>query len=122
MICYAARDASGATVGLYLPQGQWDYLGWLTAQGFDLDRFTQACDARRGALNAGSVTRPQIPFGAFVMVTTDRLHQLQYRPHVDRANLVQPVFPNQATAAIEKAARYFESSGPDALAWCGWRA
>ncbi|MEL6479028.1 MAG: hypothetical protein AAFR17_17000 [Pseudomonadota bacterium] len=110
-------DSTYALVRLYLPKGQWAYLGWLMSQGFDLDRFTKACDRRRRAL-----TDREISLADFVMMATDRLHQLQYRYHAERTNLAQPVFRHQLIEAIRKTEDYFLHSGTSPMRWCGWRA
>ncbi|MEO1724232.1 MAG: hypothetical protein AAFR84_17740 [Pseudomonadota bacterium] len=73
-------------------------------------------------MNASKAVSINVPFDAFVLVATDRLHQLHYRCHRQRENLVHPVFPHQVTTAIDRTEAFFRRSGPHALRWCGWRA
>lgn len=109
-------DSTQASVALYLPRTQWDYLRWLLAQGFDLDRYIRACDRRRRLLSASDLPK-DVSLADFVSFATTRLERLHYCWHAERTNLVQPVFPHQMAKAIEKAERFFAKSGPRALSW-----
>lgn len=109
-------DSLGTSIRLYLPRAQWNYLRWLIAQGFDLDGFTKACDHRRREMvEPGEMVEPDVHFADFVSVATYRLQRLHYQRYPDGTHLVQPVFPHQMQDAIDKAAAFFQASGPDPM-------
>lgn len=122
MASFGVIDSTYASVRLYLPERQWDYLRWLMSQGFDLHRFTKSCDRRRREITESATTDREISFSDFISFATDRLHQLHYAHHTEDQNLVQPVFRHQMTQAIDKAEVFFRNSGAHPMRWSGWRA
>ncbi|MEL7444333.1 MAG: hypothetical protein AAGK02_00795 [Pseudomonadota bacterium] len=122
MASFGVIDSTYASVQLYLPELQWDYLRWLMSQGFDLHRFTKSCDRRRRAIIDCAMTDQHIGLSDFISFATDRLHQLHYAHHAEDQNLVQPVFHHQISQAIDKAEVFFRNSGARPMRWSGWRA
>lgn len=113
---YTVIDSTHASVSVYMPKQQWDYLRWLMAQGFDLNRFTRRLDRRRRA-----IPEKDIPFAEFLSFATDRLHDLHYVHHDERDNVSQPVFPHQIDTAIAKTEAFFRKSGSDFGSFHGWK-
>ncbi|SMX28205.1 hypothetical protein TRP8649_02320 [Pelagimonas phthalicica] len=110
MTSYAAINANGAMIRLYLPKTHWDCLISMQAHGLDLDAFTKACDQRRRG-----IPKDNISISEFIEFAVCRLSEMHWQSLPDRTNVIQPVFKTLLANVLDKTEAFFRKSGDNPM-------